>query len=107
MRICRTCAVGEITLLFPLGGWTGSGQTRSLQRCPLHDRSSPESGSPAAILLCRIRAMNGLAHRSTRHGYSITLSASASTAGGIVRLSVLAVIRLEPISKLPTAVDPI
>src|SRR6266403_2613478 len=26
---------------------------------PLHDRSSPESGSPSAILLCRIRARSG------------------------------------------------
>jgi hypothetical protein len=31
-------------------------QTRPLPRRPLHDRSSPENGSPIAILQCRIRA---------------------------------------------------
>jgi hypothetical protein len=38
------------------------GQTRSLQRCPLHDRSSTESGSPSAILLCRTSANSGCKH---------------------------------------------
>src|SRR5262252_10568500 len=38
------------------------GQTRSLQRCPLHDRSSTESGSPSAILLCRTSANSGCEH---------------------------------------------
>jgi hypothetical protein len=32
------------------------GQIPSLERCRLHDRSSPESGSPSAALLCRNRA---------------------------------------------------
>src|SRR6266567_5738827 len=38
-----------------------SGQTRSPRSCPLHDRSSPESRRPSAILLCRIRAMTDIA----------------------------------------------
>jgi hypothetical protein len=33
MRICRTCAVGEMTLLFPLGGWAGSGHSLPSSRC--------------------------------------------------------------------------
>jgi hypothetical protein len=33
-------------------------------RGPLHDRSSPESGSPSVILLCRKRANSGLVLRS-------------------------------------------
>ncbi len=56
---------------------SGPGQTRSLERCPLHDRSSPESGSPSMILLCRKRAKTG--HRLD---YSITSSARASSVGG-------------------------
>ena len=43
---------------------SASGQLRALQRCPLHDHSSPESGSPSALLLCRKRATSRLMHRS-------------------------------------------
>jgi glucose 1-dehydrogenase len=35
------------------GDSSGSGQTRTLQRCALHDRSSPESGGQSTVLLCR------------------------------------------------------
>jgi hypothetical protein len=53
--------------------------------CPLFH----QSGSPSAILLCRIRA-------NKRHHaiHSITSSASASSVGGTVRPSALAVLRL-------------
>jgi hypothetical protein len=37
----------------PQSGRRPQHQTRSPPRCPLHDRSSTESGSPPAILLCR------------------------------------------------------
>jgi hypothetical protein len=43
---------------------------------------------------CPLCANSGLMHRSKHHLYSITSSARASTAGGTVRPSALAVVRL-------------
>ncbi len=66
----------------------------------LHDRSSPKSGRPSAILLCRIRANKRHMHCSKLHRYSITSSAVAMSDGGTVRPSVPAVLRLITSSNL-------
>jgi hypothetical protein len=76
------------------------GQTRSLQRCPLHDRSSTESGSPSAILLCRTSANSGCEHSQQDSPYSITSSARASSEGGTVSPSILAALRVDDQFKL-------
>src|SRR5262249_47793159 len=59
------------------------GQIPSLQRCPLHDRFSSESGSPFAILLCRKSANidHSPRKRLTRlHSVSLTHQGSTKSA---------------------------
>jgi hypothetical protein len=77
------------------------GQAPAWKRCPLHDRSSTESGSPSAILLCRISATSRPEQvRQTEQAYSITSSARASSVGGTSRPSAFAVVRLTTNSNL-------
>ncbi len=38
-----------------------------MRRCPLHDRSSTESGSQLAMLRCRRSSNSRLMHRSKQH----------------------------------------
>jgi hypothetical protein len=71
-----------------------AGQTRSLPWCPLHDRSSLESGSSSAFLLCRRSAISGCEQSQQTRSYSITSSAVASRVDGTVRPSAFAFLRL-------------
>jgi hypothetical protein len=59
----------------------------------------PESGQGRVLTECPLCAKSGLMHRSKRHGYSIT-AFRASGAGGTVRPSARAVLRLITISNL-------
>src|SRR6516162_904549 len=77
----RTCSLEGANVRFG-----SKADIRSAQR---HVRFTPESDIKCDIWKCPLRANNG---RSPR--YSITWSARASKAGGIVRLSALAVLRL-------------
>src|SRR5262249_61055863 len=66
---------------------TEMGLTRSLQCCPLHDRSSAESGSPSAVLLCLKRANCRREQMQQQppcrcQVYSITASEPASSVAG-------------------------
>ena len=85
--------------------WKGSGEPetwfcRGFDPCPLWVKSrhhafkfevryTPESGHPVSRLECPLRANSRRAHR-----HSITLSARASIAGGMVRPMASAVLRL-------------
>ena len=57
-------------------------------------RFTPESGHSLQQSECPLWANTELMHRSTRHPYSITSSATASNDGGTSRPSALAVLRL-------------
>src|SRR5258707_14107830 len=63
-------------------------------------RFAPESGLKSDIAPCPKGANNGLMHRSKEHRHSITSSARASSDGGTVRPSALAVFRLITSSNL-------
>ena len=62
--------------------------------CPHYVRFTSESRHSVAHLGCPLRATTGLMHRSKSPGHSITLSAVASSDGGTVMPSALAVLRL-------------
>jgi hypothetical protein len=66
----------------------------------LHDHSSPESGSPFAILLCRKSARTGCEQSQQSSLYSITSSARTSNDGGTSSPSDFAVLRLRTVSYL-------
>jgi hypothetical protein len=67
---------------------------------PRHVRFTPESGHSPTRSGCLLWAISGLMHCSKQHLYSITSSARASSEGGTVRPSALAVLRLITSSNL-------
>jgi hypothetical protein len=91
------CVVyGALHLTCPL--WVISGQTvaAKISRCPLWSKS----GQTPVRLECPLSAISGLMHCSKKLLYSITSSARASSDGGTVRPSALAVLRLMTNSNL-------
>ena len=70
------------------------GSKADVARCLIHVCFTPENGHQAGRLRCPLCATSCHMHRSKQCRYSITSSARASSVGGTVRPSALAVLRL-------------
>src|SRR6476659_10818083 len=80
--------------------YVGYGSFTSFKRCARYVRSSPKSGDKADIAGLRIRAISGRDQMQQSQCYSITSSARASSVGGTVSPSILAVWALMTSSNL-------
>jgi hypothetical protein len=78
----------------------GVGSKTEVAALERHVRSTLHNRPPQAAPPCPFRATNRLMHRSNWRLYSITSSARASSAGGMVSPRVLAVFRLMTSSNL-------